>query len=42
MDDEDFFVIPFAEVKELTCIALPGKARKSKYNIYRNNWNLLK
>lgn len=41
IDDDMFFIIPFAEVKNLTSIALPSIKRKSKYSCYRNNWDLL-
>jgi len=41
IDDEAFYIIPFAEVKHLTSIALPSSKRKSKYAHYKENWNLL-
>ena len=42
IDDDTFFIIPFTEVKNLTSIALPSIKRKSKYNCYKENWDLLR
>ena len=42
MDDNDFFIIPFADVKDLTSISLPTIKRKSKYSCYRDNWEALR
>jgi len=40
--DDDFFIIPYSEVKHLTSLGLPMRGRKSKYEKFRNNWNILK